>query len=388
MKLYLLLLLGLVLIPLSVWAQDPGSPDTIYFEAGGLHSADGETLYVLAGTFPADVEVDVMVWTDNNVAGVTMPLIDECYNISTMPTYLDSMKNQWYDATFPPAGTTYYYWAEGGLLENFNIINLNLYGTTTPTPPNFLIGGVHFNGSFPPPGGKLAHLVFTVSDTGCLCLDTIAAFYPGGATPSFTTTPAPHKNYVPIIKDKCFTVDVSYLTDTLFVIAYSPVDLIVIDPIGDSIDIDFNTIPDATYDTTQDLNDDGDKDDIVTMSNRLVGDYLIQVVAEPGDTGEYTLGVRIDGSDMAIMAEDQPSPAFGGEPDSFTYDALWYLKGDLNSDWQIDLSDVIYLANYYLKGGPAPEPLESADVNCDTEIDLTDVILIAYYILKGQPFPC
>ena len=377
MKLYLLLLLGLVLIPLSVWAQDPGFPDTVYFEAGGLHSADGETLYVSPPTFDADVEVNVMIWTDNGVSGVSLPLADTCYNVISMPTFLDPNKND------PDSTAAHAY--VGTLIETFSLIGLNLYGTLTPSPPNFLIVAVDFTDSFYTPG-KLAHLTFTVNDTGCICLDTIPVFWPGGSTPSLTTPNA--LSYIPIIISKCFTVDVSYLTDTLFVIAYSPVDLIVIDPIGDSIDIDFNTIPDATYDTTQDLNDDGDKDDLITIPNRSVGDYLIQVVAEPGDTGEYTLGIRIDGSDMAIMAEDQPSPAFGGEPDSFVYDALWYLKGDLNSDWQIDLSDVIYLANYYLKGGPAPEPLESADVNCDTEIDLTDVILIAYYILKGQPFPC
>ncbi len=190
--------------------------------------------------------------------------------------------------------------------------------------------------------------------------------------------------YIPV---KVMVSDQSFLTDTLVVAAYSPVDLIIIDPIGASIGIDFNTIPDATYDTTQDLNDDGDLDDLVTMPNRLVGDYLIEVVAEPADTGEYDLGVRIDGSDMVLLADNQPSPS-PDEPDTFIYNSVEYLKGDANGDWKINLSDVIYLANYLLKGGPEPQPLESGDVNCDDKINLGDVIYLANYLLKGGPPPC
>lgn len=63
-------------------------------------------------------------------------------------------------------------------------------------------------------------------------------------------------------------------------------------------------------------------------------------------------------------------------------------RGDVNSDRNINLSDVIYLANYMLKGGPAPIPLESGDVDCDIYINLGDVIYLANYLLKGGPPPC
>jgi len=46
------------------------------------------------------------------------------------------------------------------------------------------------------------------------------------------------------------------------------------------------------------------------------------------------------------------------------------------------------LANYVLKGGPAPIPLQSGDVNCDGKYTLVDVILLARYVLFGEPFPC
>jgi hypothetical protein len=65
-----------------------------------------------------------------------------------------------------------------------------------------------------------------------------------------------------------------------------------------------------------------------------------------------------------------------------------YTRGDAKGDGSINLADVIYLANYVLKGGPSPIPPEAGDVNCDGRIDLVDVILLARYVLLGEPFPC
>jgi hypothetical protein len=177
-----------------------------------------------------------------------------------------------------------------------------------------------------------------------------------------------------------------YLTDTLTIIAFSPVDLIVTDPIGDSIGIAFNTIPNADYDTTTDYDQDGDKDDIVTIPDRLVGNYLIEVVAEPGDTGVYDLGIRIDGTDMVMLATDAPSPS-PAEPDSFSYNAPWYVRGDANGDWKITAADVVYLINYLYIAGPAPDPLETGDVNCDGMINAADIVYLINYLYIGGPPP-
>jgi len=71
-----------------------------------------------------------------------------------------------------------------------------------------------------------------------------------------------------------------------------------------------------------------------------------------------------------------------------TWSFYVFLRGDCNKDGNIGISDVILLANYVLKGGPAPNLLESGDVNCDGKYDLVDVILLARYVLFGEPFPC
>lgn len=66
---------------------------------------------------------------------------------------------------------------------------------------------------------------------------------------------------------------------------------------------------------------------------------------------------------------------------------LNYRRGDANNDGKISLADVIYIANYLLKGGPAPYPLDAGDCNADKKINLADAIYLANYIFKGGPEP-
>lgn len=63
-----------------------------------------------------------------------------------------------------------------------------------------------------------------------------------------------------------------------------------------------------------------------------------------------------------------------------------FLCGDANGDNNLNLSDVIFLANYLLKGGPTPELLAS-DVDGNQQINLADVIYLANYLFKSGPAP-
>lgn len=65
-----------------------------------------------------------------------------------------------------------------------------------------------------------------------------------------------------------------------------------------------------------------------------------------------------------------------------------YITGDVNASGNISLADVVYLANYILKGGPIPLPIASGDVDCDGGVSLADVVYLANYILKGGNRPC
>jgi hypothetical protein len=80
------------------------------------------------------------------------------------------------------------------------------------------------------------------------------------------------------------------------------------------------------------------------------------------------------------------SDAVDGDPSDVSNGNFIITKrGDLNRNGSIAVDDVIFLANYILKGAPVPNPIILADVNCDGFYDLIDVIALANYLLKGTP---
>ncbi|MDH4223804.1 MAG: dockerin type I domain-containing protein, partial [candidate division Zixibacteria bacterium] len=64
-----------------------------------------------------------------------------------------------------------------------------------------------------------------------------------------------------------------------------------------------------------------------------------------------------------------------------------YLPGDTDRDFDLDVSDVIYLVNYLFKGGLIPYPKIAGDVNGDCRLDITDAIYLINYLFKGGPLP-
>jgi hypothetical protein len=62
-------------------------------------------------------------------------------------------------------------------------------------------------------------------------------------------------------------------------------------------------------------------------------------------------------------------------------------RGDLNADGVIDVGDVVYLAGYLYRGGPAPEPMWIGDCNSDGIVNLGDVVYLVGYLFKGGPAP-
>jgi hypothetical protein len=185
----------------------------------------------------------------------------------------------------------------------------------------------------------------------------------------------------------CRFFNTNYLNDTLLCVAFSPVDFIITDPKGDSVGLGFSTIPGAWYDTTQDYNHDGDNDDIATLPNRLVGDYMIRVFPEPLQKGTYSLGIRIDGGAMDMLTTFFRCPEPTGV-DTFYYQAPWYLSGDVNSDWNVNVGDVVYLINYLYRHGLDPVPtLQAGDVTCNGVVDVGDVVYLINYLFRNGPTP-
>jgi hypothetical protein len=184
-----------------------------------------------------------------------------------------------------------------------------------------------------------------------------------------------------------WSFNVAGLQETLWYFAYSPVDLIVTAPNGDSIGVDFNTIPNATYDTLTDKNTDGDLDDIVTIPNPLAGIYTVRVKTEPEGSGYYSLAIKLNGNEERPLALNNTVP-LPDQVDTFTCEVIEYLRGDANMDKKTTVSDVVFLINYLFKGGPAPEPQYLGDVNCDGKVTVSDVVWLINYLFKGGPAPC
>jgi oligosaccharide reducing-end xylanase len=68
-----------------------------------------------------------------------------------------------------------------------------------------------------------------------------------------------------------------------------------------------------------------------------------------------------------------------------------FLCGDVNTDEQIDVGDVVYLINYLFIGGSAPKcnPItDCGDVNVDGEVDVGDAIFLSNYLFISGPEPC
>jgi hypothetical protein len=61
--------------------------------------------------------------------------------------------------------------------------------------------------------------------------------------------------------------------------------------------------------------------------------------------------------------------------------------GDANSDGVIDPADVVFMVNYFFKGGTAPDPLRLGDPNADCVVDPADVIYLINYLFKDGPEP-
>jgi hypothetical protein len=65
-----------------------------------------------------------------------------------------------------------------------------------------------------------------------------------------------------------------------------------------------------------------------------------------------------------------------------------FIRGDSNSDSNVDISDAIYLFNYLFIGEvDKPECMDGADVNDDGRVDLSDGIFILNFLFQGGELP-
>jgi len=180
--------------------------------------------------------------------------------------------------------------------------------------------------------------------------------------------------------------------DTLTFFAYSPVNLVIIDPKQDSIGVGFNTISEySDYDTTQDVNNDLEKDEVISILTPYLGEYDIRVI--PTAIGSFTLQYLVNGNSPTFLAQNV---SIDDVDTVYRYQVRIFetLRGDPNRDGRQNLADVIFSVNFVFKGGPEPSPYTLGNVNCDFTsggvdiINLADVIAMVNFVFKGGKAPC
>ncbi len=351
-------------------SQDPGNPDTARVECLQWVTANSQ------------VVLNVYLYNDSVLGGFAIPLAFPD-TITNLDVTCDSISR---------VGTrsqTAFFFSDSTSVDN---------------DKNRLIVVALWSVVGLPPGdtgdGPVAKIYFTTGPSwdSSQFVQVDSTFWPPNSTLTFAKLTG--EEYTPAFIKGCLgTGEWPSRNDTLFYFAYSPVDLIVTAPNGDSIGVDFNTITNATYDTTIDKNHDGDLDDVITIPDPIIGEYKVRVVREagvsPGDTS-YSLGIRIDGSNETVVIANASVPP-PNEVDTVTYDVMAYLRGDANSDGKKTVSDAVFLINYLFKGGAVPNPLLLGDTNCCQEgekncqtvsVSVSDVVYLVNYLFKGGLAPC
>ncbi len=87
-----------------------------------------------------------------------------------------------------------------------------------------------------------------------------------------------------------------------------------------------------------------------------------------------------------------PSGAPIGNADPLTMEQTIYVRGEVNGDGSVDVSDPLYLLNFLFIGGDPPRPFVAADTNVDWRIDIADAIYLLTVLFVGEetlaaPYP-
>jgi cytochrome c peroxidase len=96
------------------------------------------------------------------------------------------------------------------------------------------------------------------------------------------------------------------------------------------------------------------------------------------------------GEDLkALGATDGLLPSWKavGNDDIVSRHQTLYVRGHINRDDRLDLSDPIFLVNHLFRGGPAPDPMVRADANGDGVIDLSDPIYLLDFLFRSGSLP-
>lgn len=167
--------------------NDLAAKDTLYSVAGFPCSSDGDTLYFRSGG--GEVTIYINIWNDADIIGIAVPLTDTAYGPPSN-AYLDSANNN---------GATEPLCFQGSRAQDLGATVCWL----DSNPPQVFYGAqVVIADPMPPGDGLFATMVYTVSDTGRICLDTLV-YLPTYVLAFVDTNMA---SYTPHFTTKCFSL--------------------------------------------------------------------------------------------------------------------------------------------------------------------------------------
>ena len=179
--------------------------------------------------------------------------------------------------------------------------------------------------------------------------------------------------------------------DILGLLVRSPVHVVVTDPDGLIVGLQSNEIPGAYY-ILDDIDEDGDLDDLVGFSERKLGEYLVEVIPKPDALLSDTYNLEVIANDTTItLAKDVQVSDIPSQPYIFeSTETLIRLKGDINGDGQVNVLDVQACVNVVLGRETDPEIIQRAKAMAEPydECNVLDVQTIVNIILGGlEPIP-
>lgn len=119
----------------------------------------------------------------------------------------------------------------------------------------------------------------------------------------------------------------------------------------------------------------------ISMTNGVIegteGPLMSMNIQVPSDVTEGSYTGKVENIVMTHADETKQKL----DPVSFTFNVSTYIKGDANSDLEIDVADVVAIVNYILERPSENFDAKAADVDEDGEIDVADAVKVVNMIL-------
>lgn len=106
--------------------------------------------------------------------------------------------------------------------------------------------------------------------------------------------------------------------------------------------------------------------------------HLGQTYYDPVREFTITL-IRADDESAEIEVNFEPPEGGAASIDT----SAIFVRGDVNQDGSIDISDAVFILHYLFRGGETPRCIDAADADDDGQIALGDVIVILNYLFRN-----